>query len=153
MYNRHMKQLSFAFIIGLSLLVPAYSHAQAPAQQVPETNLLDRRTAIAGELRVLHAKLIDLRDRTSIALARLEQNNVDVAQSRASLTRASEKLTTAETAITTFTSIALPRTTTTAPKNLRDALESSETNLRDARSAIIESLLKVRTTISPEAAN
>ena len=164
MYTKVMKR-ALIFIFALLLTAPGVSFAQntvnttvkpeVPTAQNAEkpadtTTLAGRRATIETDLRALHVRLGDLATRTTTALTRLNQNNVDVTTATKSLTLAKEKLAAAQIAIDAFAKIELTPTTTIAPTGLRENLQKAETALRDARNSIVESLFQLRTTITTE---
>ncbi len=111
-----------------------------------------RRQVISQELSDILTRLNVIYDKTKAALDRLTQNGIDTSGAQKELLVAADALTTAQTNINVFsdTSVSFEPTEKT-PTPLRDAVIQVEANLRDAREAILQTLLSLKTAIDASA--
>jgi uncharacterized membrane protein len=158
-----MKRNLYSIGALLLILIPGIIFAQAkpqgpsvnaaPVAQLKAEPLSVRKLAIETQLRDIYARLSSVYTRTTVAVERLGENDIDIKKTQEQLLIANTALTNAKLAIDAFAAIQVNDeekdkvkvAATTA--SLKDAVMKSEAALKDARVALIQSLSNLKAAI------
>jgi hypothetical protein len=156
-----MTRNTYTITALLLILLPGIIFAQASKPQVPPAAvpvkvepLSVRKQSIETQLRDISTRLTTIYSRTNIAVARLTEKDVDIKKAQAQLAIANTALISAKLNLDTFAAIPVNDeekdkvkvSTTTAA--LKESVLKSETSLKEARDALIATLVSLKAAIN-----